>query len=346
MLTPARTFAIALACLLLAVACGGGGEAETEPTAPGVIVGGPSGPAATTAAPTGSSTEPSITDEPTDAPTPEPRLVSLDWLTGSVAVPGLEGGIAAPHIDNGLQNAVQGALAGFGGEASFVVHNLTDGRYAASGESRTWYAASTYKAAVLLEAYRQRDAGTLDFEEKLKVTEEYTQYDQGTLEYLEIKEDDEITVRDAVAGMIVVSDTPLAVLMSETVGYENIDGTLRSIGATTMEVGNTELPTSAIDLAQLMIAIVSGQGVSGASRDEMLSLMAQEWFAEGIIAGLPGGTSYAHKSGSLGANVHDAGIVWGPGGPYVIVVMTDGSEGWTPIASASAAVYNYFAANP
>ena len=117
---------------------------------------------------------------------------------------------------------------------------------------------------------------------------------------------------------------------------------LHSIGATTMSVTTHDLPTSAIDLARLMIAIVAGQGVTAASRDEMLSLMAQEWYNDGIIAGLPPGTQYADKSGSFGANVHDAGIVWGTAGPYVIVVMTDGSEGWTPIADVSAAIWGYF----
>jgi beta-lactamase class A len=103
---------------------------------------------------------------------------------------------------------------------------------------------------------------------------------------------------------------------------------------------------TAIDLAHLMIAITYGHGVSPASRDEMLSLLSQEWFTEGVVAGLPEGTDFAHKSGNLGGATHDAAVVWGAGGPYVIVVMTDGSDGWTPIADVSAAVWQYFEATP
>lgn len=335
--------AIALAAVaLLLAACGSNGDGDDAVASPTqqVLVGGPTEHAQVDASP--DAADPS--EDPT--PSPEPRLVSLDWLAGEVAVPGLDGGIAAPTLDQGLQDAVAQALGGFTGHASIVIHNIADGRYAATNESEVHYAASTFKAAVLLEAYRQRDSGELDFDKQVKLEEKYTQDDLGTLEYLGLKTDDMVTVRDAVRGMIVVSDTPLALLMIDQLNSNRIDETLRSIGATTMTVNSRDLPTTALDLAQLMIAIVSGQGVTAESRDEMLSLMAQEWFAEGIIAGLPDGATYAHKSGNLGSATHDAAIVWGPGGPYVIVVMTDGSGGWSPIASVSSAVWQFFEAKP
>ncbi len=321
----------------LSVACGSG-AAQSSPTTL-ALVGTPQATATVTVRPR----SPTPSPTPTPTPTPEPTLVSLDWLAADVSVPGLSSYIAAPVEDSALQDAVEGALAGFGGSASVVVENLQDGRYAATNESQTWYAASTFKAAILLTAYQQRDAGLLDFDKVVTLEDKYTQYDLGTLDGLGLRTNDQVTIRDAIKGMIVVSDTSLAALMQDQVGGNNVDATLRDIGATVMTVNSHDLPTTALDLARLMIAIVAGQGVSAESRDEMLSLLAQEWYTQGIVAGLPPGTQYAHKSGSLGAAVHDAGIVWGPAGPYVIVVMTDGSGGWTPIADVSAAVYNYFA---
>jgi beta-lactamase class A len=332
---------LALAALLIAlpvVACGGG-AAQGSPT-PLALVGTPQPTSTDTVRPR--STTPTLA--PT--PTPEPTLVSLGWLAADVRLPGLLGNIAAPVEDSRLQAAVEGALAGFGGSASVVVENLQNGRYAATNESQTWYAASTFKAAILLTAYQQRDAGLLDFDKIVTLEDKYTQYDLGTLEGLGLRTNDQVTVRDAIKGMIVVSDTTLAALMQDQVGGNNVDATLRDIGATVMTVNSHDLPTTALDLAHLMIAITAGQGVSAESRDEMLSLLAQEWYTEGIVAGLPAGSQYAHKSGSYGAAVHDAGIVWGPAGPYVIVVMTDGSGAWTPIADVSAAVWNYFASGP
>ena len=328
----------ALLVVLLA-GCASKHEASPSPTA-AVLVSSP-----VNLRPSVSNTA-TLSSRPTPAPTQSPELVSLDWLASDVSVPGLDGPVAASVEDRGLQQAAEGALAGFGGQASFVIQNLQDGRSAASNDTQTWYAASTFKAAILLTAYQKRDAGELDFDKHLVLEEKYAEDDLGTLDYLHLKAGDLVTVRDAIRGMIVVSDTPLAVMLQDEIGGNDVDATLRSIGATTMTVNSHDLPTTALDLAHLMVAIVAGQGVSGASRDEMLSLMAQEWYTDGVVAGLPAGTRYAHKSGSYGPNIHDAAIVWGPAGPYVIVVMTDGSAGWDPIAAVSSAVYQYFAANP
>jgi beta-lactamase class A len=288
----------------------------------------------------------SETATPTPAPTPAPRLVSLEWLAGDVSVPGLDGPLAGPRADRGLQAAVDSALKDFGGKASVVVHNLQDGRYAARDESRSYYAASTFKAAVLLEAYRQKDAGAIDFKKEVVVAKKYAANDLGTLEYLEIKVGDRVTIADAVRGMIIVSDTPLANLLIEELGSNNVDATLRGTGATVMTVNDRGLPTTALDLTQLMTAIVAGHGVSADSRDEMLALLAQEWFRDGIAAGVPEGTKLAHKSGRFDDATHDSAIVWGPKGPYVITVMTDGSGDWAPVAAVSSAVWKYFAGSP
>jgi beta-lactamase class A len=134
-----------------------------------------------------------------------------------------------------------------------------------------------------------------------------------------------------------------------TCGYCGFTGTVFEfiqVGATVMTVNDRALPTTALDLAQLMTAIAAGQGVTPASRDEMLSLLAQEWFREGVVAGVPEGTTLAHKSGRFDAATHDAAVVWGPDGPYVITVLTDGSGAWAPIAAISAAVWQYFETSP
>lgn len=322
---------------VVVAACGGGSDQDSPPAVLGQS-------AVMSPAPTPLSVSTGPSSSP--SPTRQPVLVSLDWLAGSVAIPGLPAGITAPRADAGLQNAVNSALTGFDGKASVVVHNLADGRYAASDESDAYYAASTFKAAVLLEAYRQRDAGTLDFAKKVVVEEKYATNDLGTLEYLEIKAGDQITIADAVRGMIVVSDTSLATLLIDQLGSNNVDATLRSVGATVMTINDRDLPTTALDLAQLMTAIAAGQGVTPASRDEMLSLLAQEWFREGIVAGVPEGTTLAHKSGRFDTATHDAAVVWGPDGPYVITVLTDGSGAWAPIAAISAAVWQYFETSP
>lgn len=329
-----------------AIACSGGGDDQPQPTEQ-LIISGPTTPAVRfpTRTEIGETDVPeteTVTPEPT--PTPEPVLVSLDWLAADLAIPPLAAPIAGPRADGALKAAVEAALADFDGKASVVVQNLADGRYAEIGAGESWYAASTFKAGVLLAAYQQRDAGILDFGKIVAIEPKYAENDLGTLEYLGIRPNDLVTIGDAVKAMIVVSDTSMAGLVQDNVGGNEVDAAMRGAGATVMTVNDRALPTTANDLAALLRAMISGQGVSAASRDEMLSLLGQEWFTAGVVAGLPPGTQYAHKSGNLGEATHDAAIVWGPDGPYIVVVMTDGSGAWTPIAEVSAAVWEYFAA--
>lgn len=325
---------------LALAACGGDPEPTGPSATPFVIIGTPGG----------SSRSPGVTAAPINgaAETPEAtgELVSLDWLAGSAAVPSVPSPFAPPVVDPGLLDAVNGALAGLDGRFSVIVHNLADGRYAAVNPNNTYYAASLFKTAVLLETYRQRDLGSIDFATELTVDEEVMQYDLGTLEYLGIEEGDKVLLGDAVEAMIVVSDTALANLVLGELGSADVDATLREIGAVTMSVGTRDLPTTAADMYAVLSEIATGSGVSEGSRQEMLSLMAQEWFRSGVVAGIPAGTPFAHKTGSFTDATHDVAIVDGPAGPYIIAVLSDRSYQWEPIAAVSAAVWQYFAESP
>jgi len=272
---------------------------------------------------------------------------SLAWLDGAPPVPELPAAFAAPADDPGLRAAIEGALAGREGSYSVVVHNLANGRYAAINEGHVYYAASLFKLELLLEAYRQRDAGQLDFARLLTLEKKYVEYDLNTLEALGLVEGDMISVQDAVRAMAIASDTPTAVLMQDTLNAARVDQTLASLGLTDTKNANRALPTTARDMARLLTAIASGGvGVSGASRVEMLSMLQQEWFDDGVPAGVPAGTVVAHKTGSYTDATHDVALVWGPTGPYLIAVLTDRSYDWEAIREVARAVWGHFAANP
>jgi beta-lactamase class A len=324
----------ALLALPSAIACGSGGESAPESTLP-VLVG----------EPVGTTSPPRDGDSAHEQGT-EDEVVSLGWLAGGASFPAVPSPFAPTHESGGLRAAVESALDGRDGRFSVIVRNLADGREVSINAGETYYAASLFKAAVLLTAYQLRDAGTLDFTKEVEITEESAENDLGTLEYLELEVGDKVTIGDAVKAMVVVSDTTLANLVLEEIGYAPVDAVLESVGAIVMTVSDRELPTTAEDMAALISAIATGNGASEASRQEMLSLMAQEWFGEGVVAGLPTGTVYAHKTGSFTDATHDVAIVEGPAGPYLIAVLSDGSGEWEPIAAVSAAVWHYFEVNP
>ncbi|MGD8968706.1 MAG: serine hydrolase [Anaerolineae bacterium] len=81
---------------------------------------------------------------------------------------------------------------------------------------------------------------------------------------------------------------------------------------------------------------------------EMLKWMSQNRIDNLIEGGVPAGTEVAHKHGWISDTHADAGLVFTPGGDYVLVIFLHGPE-WLQweesaalIADISSAAYNYF----
>jgi len=89
---------------------------------------------------------------------------------------------------------------------------------------------------------------------------------------------------------------------------------------------------TAKDLLICLRALLPGEKdspFSAASRDRMLDILKAQEFNEKIPAGLPKGTSVAHKTGDITGVHHDAASVFPPGkSPYVLVVLTSGIAEW------------------
>lgn len=329
---------VVLALSQLVVACSSAGEPVVSEPTPRLVLGTPV--PLKTNAPDGDQ----VTSGPASEVRREPVLVSLAWLDQSLEVPPLPA-FAPSTVDGGLLAVLQSTVARAEGRSSVVVHNLQDGRSASIGEREVYYAASTFKLGILYEAYRQRDAGLLDFGTVLTLEQKYAEYDLGTMEPLGLDAGDRLTVADAIKAMVIVSDTPSAALLQDTVGGQTADATLRDLGIQDTSFNNRSLPATPADLTVLLEAIAGGTGVSPQSRNEMLRLLLQEGFRDGISAGVPEGTAVAHKTGSYNNATHDVALVWGPAGPYVITIMTDQPHNWPVVANISKAVWEYFSAS-
>jgi len=339
---PVGLLAVPLLCVLSAAACGGS-DGAVQPT----VSMSPRPEPTVTPTETTEPTPTAVPAMPVPVPTVGlPEVKSLEHLSADVAVPELPATFAPSSHDPTLAVLIRTTLSSYEGTYSVVVRNLEDGRSATLNEGKVYNAASLFKLALLLEAYRQRDAGEIDFSQVLTLDEEYADYDLGTLEFLELEVGDTLTLADALKAMIIVSDTPTAVMVQDVVNPWRVDQTLRSLGINDMSVMSYDLPTTARDMALLMEAVAAGAGVTAESRSEMLALLLQEWIRGGIPSGVPGNSAVAHKTGNLTNATHDVALVWGPAGPYVIAVLSDRSWDWEPTVAVSRAVWDYFAANP
>jgi beta-lactamase class A len=353
--SPARPLALALLALLLN-GCGGGTPAP-EPTAtvPPTVPPTATAPAITaTPLPAPRSITPSLTGslaDETACADPYPGGAPFEAEPGeairlrpSGSPPALAPFEPLPFAtDAALEQVVRQSLGGDKQRFAVVVKNLADGQGVALAPERTFYAASLFKTWVMLEAYHQRGASLLAFDERYVVS---PYYQESRLSAADLAPCSLVDVASALQAIIRVSDNVAANLLLDRVGAANVNAALRNLGLSTSGIpADGSLPTTAADMALLLEGIARRQAVGAQASEEMLALLASQSVNDRLPALLPAGTRVAHKTGNWSNATHDAGIVFSPGATYVIAVLSDfgfGEDGAGRIARLSRAVYEYY----
>lgn len=209
---------------------------------------------------------------------------------------------------------------------------------------RPFHAASTMKVPVMIEIYRQAEAGRFDLDDSLLVKNEFRSIVDGSVFSIEDDSDDaiyerlgqEMSIRDLVYQMITVSSNLATNLLIDFISADSAQTTSERLGTTTMRVlrGVEDIKAyrqglsnsaTASDLATLLDALRRGAAVSSEADSEMVAVMLDQQFNEMIPAGLPAAARAAHKTGWITEIHHDAAIVYPEqGASYVLVILTEG----------------------
>jgi beta-lactamase class A len=89
--------------------------------------------------------------------------------------------------------------------------------------------------------------------------------------------------------------------------------------------GTTNLTTPA-DIAHYFQLLLDGKIVSRAASEEILDILKTQMVDNRFPVLLPAGTEMAHKTGDLDHVVHDAGVIYAPDGPVILVSMAEGDS--------------------
>lgn len=183
-------------------------------------------------------------------------------------------------------------------------------RRALYGGGTSFITASTYKLFVAYSTLKRVEAGTWQWSDQI----------QGGRDLTTCFDD-----------MIVKSDNACAQALLTKVGFSAITNEAHDIGcASTSFMGKDGIKSTASDLALLLGMVQTGQVLSQQpSRDRLINAMKRNVYRQGIPKGV--GSVVANKVGFMDGLLHDAAIVYGPTGPYVLTIMTNGSS-WANIA--------------
>lgn len=223
---------------------------------------------------------------------------------------------------------------------------------------QSFHAASTMKVPIMIELFRQAEAGLLRLDDQLPVRNEFHSIVDGSVYKMDVSDDSDaevykavgktMSLRDLNEAMITVSSNFAANLLIERLGARNVQQTVLRLGGAGVVVlrgvedqkafdkglNNT---TTARGLATLLQKLATGTAVSAKADAEMIEVLKRQKFNDAIPAGLPAGTPVAHKTGTITRIHHDAAIVYGPK-PYVLVVLVRGIQDQKQSAALMAAI--------
>jgi len=321
--------ALLIGCCLLGLAgCTSppnGPAASTPTSAPAPL---PDTP--TAAASTQSATLAPATTPPSGTPTAPLTVPTADFQP-------------APYVpDPALEMLLQELLGQTQQSYGVYVKSLKDGTSARINPDGAFHAASLAKLFVMWEAFRQESLGLISFDDVMEVTPYYKSWELGTNA---VQVGDLVTVDEALRLMMSISDTPTGVLLQDTLGVANVNQALEALGIQNSGLFYPGIPVvTARDVGVLLEAIARGGILPEASHSAMVALLLSARTDNGLRAGVPAEIAVAHKTGSLPMALHDAGIVYLPGGAYVLVMLWDRQSGADLIETISRRVYEYYEA--
>ena len=233
--------------------------------------------------------------------------------------------------------------------------NLVTGEEIYWNPERIFPQGSTIKILILIELFRQAEAGEIDLKASYLVRDVDKVGGAGILKELG-HESVRLTVRDLAVLMMVLSDNTASNLLIDLVGLERINQTVQDLGfqhtrltrrfqdyyALHTGLDNTSTPR---EMVRLLSRLYHHELVDPTTTSGILDLMQRPKPGE-IRQLLPEELVIAHKPGGLNGGVSDAGIVYQPDSPYVIALMTnflhDTDQGREVLAQASWLVWRYF----
>lgn len=224
-----------------------------------------------------------------------------------------------------------------------VVDPHTGTRHALNGDT-TMHAASMMKVPVMIEVFRQAEAGRFALEDSLLVENRFHSIVDSSEYSIETDSDDSIyqalgsrmSILDLTRNMITVSSNLATNILIDHLSPQSVQQTVERLGGEGVRVlrGVEDLQAfdqglnntaTASGLATLFEALMERRAVSPAADSQMIDILLDQQFTSVVPQGLPGGVSFAHKTGWITGIHHDGGIVIPEEGePYVLVVMTRG----------------------
>jgi len=245
------------------------------------------------------------------------------------------------QLKTDIENDISGEEGTF---AIWFQHLQNPDQHFAINADTLFHAASTMKTPVMIELFRQAEAGQFDLSDSIKVENKFYSIVDGSEFQLTLNPDGDdpferrvgemATLYDLNHAMITNSSNLTTNLLIRLVGAEETTQTMRDLGAENIQVlrGVEDLKafdqglsnrTTAKDLGIIYEHIANGTAVSTEMDSLMIEVLKDQYYQDVLPEYLPEEVVAANKTGFITGVRHDSGIFYLPDGQsYVLIFLS------------------------
>lgn len=219
--------------------------------------------------------------------------------------------------------------------ASVYYRDLNNGPWVSINESSKFSPASLIKVPMLMAFYKQAETDPSILSKQIVITDPVTYEDQNFQPEKKLVQGNSYTIQELINRSVINSDNVAYEILLHNIDNGQILKVYHDLGINIDDPMKKDPDGNIISVqeyATFFRVLFNSTYLSREKSEQALALLTQTEFKAGIVSGLPEGTVVAHKFGeryyqlSGIRQLHDCGIVYDPKHPYLLCIMTRGTD--------------------
>jgi len=219
--------------------------------------------------------------------------------------------------------------------ASVYYRDLNNGPWVGINEKETFSPASLMKVPLLISYLKIADNNPQFLDQKLTFNPDSKALYQSVLPQITLTPNQQYTIKELIERMIIYSDNQATNLLYNNLDPKLLDQTFKDLGVETISTVDADnissLDIKIKDYASFFRILFNASYLSKPMSESALSILSQVNFTDGLVANLPKDIKISHKFGERflttgEKQLHDCGIIYLPRHPYLLCVMSRGTE--------------------
>lgn len=254
-------------------------------------------------------------------------LLECDVAAGTIDAP-------KARFERQLKTEVDQILSeGRAKEVAVYYRDLNNGPAFGINQSEEFFPASLLKVPLMM-AFLKRAENNKEFLDRkidYKKSEDPSMATQIIAPEKSLKDGESYSIQTLIEYMIWYSDNSALGALFPLIPQKEYSDLFKRLGINNVDLNNAETKLSVVEYSTFFRVLFNASYLNVEESEKALELLTKSVFANGLRAGVPDSIKVAHKFGERDFGdgyyqLHDCGIVYVPNKPYLLCVMTRGTN--------------------